>query len=225
MIRGGGAGGYPALRREFQQRQNQWTTERHIPISTDLIDLTAMPIQRTPRSADTEEIHLGYYTPLRDERFLVRGGEWFDFGVRVSLPDSLGWPGWSKYQQGWHSPAIYGRGFSDLRLYSSTDLVAPAKILRTIIDGQVRIIFKGHDNRFAHAHMKAGESIFTAAAEASLIPMSGEERKKELQELRLLNSLDVYHVEDLSDFNSDGHGFFWVTSDENGLAVLEIDHR
>lgn len=218
-------GGYPALRREFQQRQNQWTTERHVPVSTDLIDLTAMPIQRTPRFADTEEIHIGYYTPLRDERSLVRGSEWFDLGVKVSLPDSLGWPGWSKYQQEWHSPAIYGRGFSDLRLYSSTDLVAPAKILRTIIDGQARIIFKGHDNRFAHAHMKAGESIFTAAAEASLLQMSGEERKRELHELRLLETLDVYHVADLSDFNSDGHGFFWVTSDENGLAVLEIDHR
>jgi hypothetical protein len=106
-------GGYPALRREFQQRQNQWTTDRHVPITTDLMELTGMSLQRTPRFADTEEIHIGFYTPLRDERTLVRGSEWFDLGIRVSLPDSLGWPGWSKYQQGWHSPALYGRAFSD----------------------------------------------------------------------------------------------------------------
>ena len=217
-------GGYPALRRDFQQRRHQWTTERHVPVSTDLVELTAMSAQRTPRFSDTEEIHNGYYTPLRDERTLVRGSEWFDLGVRVSVPDSLGWPGWSKYQQGWHSPALYGRGFSDLRRYAATDLVPPEKVLRTIIDGQVRVIFKGHDNRFAHARMKAGESIFTQAAEESLLQMSRMERKRELQDLQLLTPLDVYHVADLSDFNSDGHGFFWVSSESNKLTVLEIDH-
>jgi hypothetical protein len=217
-------GSYPALRREFQQHQNQWTADRHFPITTDLIEPTAMSIQRTPRFADTEEIHIGFYTPLRDQRTLIRGSEWFDLGVKVSLPDSLGWPGWSKYQQGWHSPAVFGRGFSDIRRYTSTDLLAPATILRTIIDGQVRVIFKGHDNRFAHARMKAGESIFTRAAEEALLQMTPVERKKELQELHLRKSLDVYHVADLSDFNTDGHGFFWVNSDKNNFTVLQIDH-
>jgi hypothetical protein len=188
------------------------------------MELTGISLQRTPRFADTEEIHIGFYTPLRDERTLVRGSEWFDLGIRVSLPDSLGWPGWSKYQQGWHSPALYGRAFSDIRRSISTDLLAPATILRTIIDGQVRVIFKGHDNRFAHARMNAGESIFTRAAEEALLQMAPAERKKELQELHLLNSLDVYHVADLSDFNTDGHGFFWVNSDRNNFTVLQIDH-
>ena len=72
--------------------------------------------------------------------------------------------------------------------------------------------------------MKAGESIFTQAAAESLLQMSRMERKRELQELQLLAPLDVYHVADLSDFNSDGHGFFWVTREKNDLAVLEIDH-
>ncbi len=218
-------GGYPALRREFQQRQKQWSTERHVPIGADLAESTAMLVQHTPRSADTEEVHLGYYTPLRDQRTSVRGSEWFDLGVKVSLPDSLGWPGWSKYQQEWHSPMLYGRGFPDLRVYASKDLIAPATLLRTVIDGRVRALFKGHDNRFARAHMKPGESIFTRTAEAALLQMSEPARKKELQELRLHNALDVYHVADLSDFNTDGHGFFWVNVNKNNLAVLEIDHR
>jgi hypothetical protein len=183
-----------------------------------------MSLLRTPRFADTEEIHLGFYTPLRDERTLVRGSEWFDLGIRVSLPDSLGWPGWSKYQQGWHSPSLFGQGFADIRRYTSTDLLPPATILRTIVDGQVRVIFKGHDNRFAHARMTAGESIFTRAAEEGLLQMTPAERRKELQELQLLNSLDVYHVADLSDFNTDGHGFFWVKGDTNTFTVLQIDH-
>ena len=100
----------------------------------------------------------------------------------------------------------------------------PEKVLRTIIDGRVGVIFKGHDNRFARARMKAGESIFTEAAEELLLQMSRTERKRELQDLQLLDPLDVYHVADLSDFNSDGHGFFWVTREKNKLTVLEIDH-
>jgi hypothetical protein len=86
-------GGYPALRREFPQHENQWTTDRHVPITTDLIEPTAMSLQRTPRFADTEEIHIGFYTPLRDKQTLVRGSEWFDLGIRVSLPDSSVGPG------------------------------------------------------------------------------------------------------------------------------------
>ena len=217
-------GGYPALRREFQQRQHQWTTDRHVPITTDLMEATDRSFQRTPRFADTEEIHLGYYTPFRDERTMVRGSDWFDMGMRVALPDSLGWPGWSKYQQGWHAPAVYGRGFSDIRRASSADLVAPPTILRTIIDGHVRAIFKGHDNRFAHAHMSAGESIFTRAAEGALLQTASVERRKELKELRLRDSLDVYHVADLSDFNTDGHGVFWVIGGPNSFTVLPLDH-
>ena len=217
-------GGYPALRREFQQRQNQWTTDRHVPITTDLVEPAGRSFQRTPRFADTEEIHLGYYTPFRDERTLVRGSDWFDLGMRVALPDSLGWPGWSKYQQGWHAPGVYGRGFSDVHRLPSTDLVPPATILRTIIDGRVRAMFKGHDNRFAHAHMTEGESIFTHAAEGALLQTTSVERRMELQELHLRNALDVYHVADLSDFNTDGHGLFWVKSGTNTFTVLPIDH-
>jgi hypothetical protein len=217
-------GGYPALRREFQQRQHQWTTDRHVPITTELMEATDRSFQRTPRFADTEEVHLGYYTPFRDERTLVRGSDWFDMGMRVALPDSLGWPGWSKYQQGWHAPAVYGRGFSDIRRMPSADLVAPPTILRTIIDGRVRAIFKGHDNRFAHARMGAGESIFTRSAESALLQTTSVERRKELKELRLRDALDVYHVADLSDFNTDGHGVFWVIGGANTFTVLPIDH-
>jgi hypothetical protein len=217
-------GGYVALRRDFQQRQHQWSTERHVPIHTELSESMMSPLQRTPRSADTEEIHLGHYTPLRDGRSLVRGADWFDLGIRASLPDSLGWPGWSKYQQGWHSPAVYGRGFSDLRPDAADELVPPARLLRTLIDGRVRVIFKGHDNRFGRARMNAGESIFTSAAEEALNRITPAEQRKELSELRLLDTLDVYHVADLSDFNSDGHGFSWMNSEKDALTVLEIDH-
>jgi len=217
-------GGYAALRREFQQRQQQWTTDRHVPITTDLIEPVDRSFQRTPRFADTEEIHLGYYTPFRDQRTLVRGSDWFDLGIRVALPDSLGWPGWSKYQQGWHAPAVYGRGFSDVHRLPATDLVPPATILRTIIDGRVRALFKGHDNRFAHAHMAEGESIFTRAAEKTLLQTTSAEGRTELQQLHLRDALDVYHVADLADFNTDGHGLFWVKSWANTFTVLPIDH-
>jgi 3',5'-cyclic AMP phosphodiesterase CpdA len=217
-------GGYAALRREFQQRQHQWTTDRHLPITTDLMEAADRPFRRAPRFADTEEIHLGYYTPFRDARSLIRGSDWFDLGMQVALPDSLGWPGWSKYQQGWHAPAVYGRGFSDIRGLPSTDLVPPATILRTIVDGQVRAIFKGHDNRFAHAHMSAGDSILTGAAERGLLQTTTLERRTELQELHLRDALDVYHVADLADFNTDGHGLFWVKSRPSTFTVLPIDH-
>ena len=216
-------GSYAALRRDFQQRQQQWTGERHLPINADLSESTVMPGRRAPRFPDTEEIHLGYYTPLRDERSVVRGTDWFDLGVRVSLPDSLGWPGWSKYQQGWHAPAVYGRSFSDVRA-AADELVAPAGLLHTIVEGGVRAIFNGHDNRFAFARMTPGESVLTAAAEQGLLPMSSADRRRELLSLRVAERLEVYHVADLSDFNSDGHGFFWVTSGMDGFRVLEIDH-
>jgi hypothetical protein len=157
-------GGYVALRRGLLQRQQQWSTDRHVPIGAELSESVTSPLQRTPRSVDTEEIHLGHYTPLRDERTLVRGTEWFDLGIRVSLPDSLGWPGWSKYQQGWHSAALYGRGFSDLQPHATGELVPPARLLRTLIEATVGIIFKGHDNRFARSRMNPGESVFTSAS-------------------------------------------------------------
>ena len=216
-------GSYAALRRDFQQRQHQWTAERHLPINAELSESTVMPVRRAPRFPDTEEIHLGYYTPLRDAKSVVRGTDWFELGVRVSLPDSLGWPGWSKYQQGWHAPAVYGHSFSDVRA-EADELVAPARLLHTIVDSGVRAIFNGHDNRFAFAHMTAGESVLTAAAEQGLLPMSSADRRRELIALRVGEPLDVYHVADLSDFNSDGHGFFWVTSEKGGFRVLEIDH-
>ena len=130
-------GGYPALRRDFQERQHQWTTERHVPLSTELVELTAMPDQRTPRFSDTEEIHNGYYTPLRDDRNLVRGSEWFDLGVRVSVPDSLGWPGWSKYQQGGILRLFTAEVLPTCAVTPRRILVPPKKVLRTIIDGQV----------------------------------------------------------------------------------------
>ena len=110
-----------------------------------------------------------------------------------------------------------------LRL-SSTELVAPASILRTIVDGRVRLIFGGHDNRFAHAQMSAGESIFTSAAEGTLLHTTTAERKSELQALHVLDDLDVYHVADLADWNTDGHGVFWVNSVKNSATVLQIDH-
>jgi hypothetical protein len=118
---------------------------------------------------------------------------------------------------------VYGHSFSDVRA-EADELVAPARLLHTIVDGGVRAIFNGHDNRFAFAHMTAGESVLTAAAEQGLLPMSSADRRRELIALRVGEPLDVYHVADLSDFNSDGHGFFWVTSEKGGFRVLEIDH-
>jgi hypothetical protein len=72
--------------------------------------------------------------------------------------------------------------------------------------------------------MRAGESIFTDAAERALLQATTEERRTELRELHLLDALDVYHVADLSDFNTDGHGVFWVSGGTNTLRVLPIDH-
>ena len=57
--------------------------------------------------------------------------------------------------------------------------------------------------------MKAGESIFTQAAEASLLQMSRAERKLELQALELLTPLMSITSPDLWTLTATVTVFFW----------------
>jgi hypothetical protein len=213
--------------RAFEKRA-LWNTQRHVPFGESSRDLRALQSTLTPHSSETEEIHAGYYTPLRDGSSEIRSTEWFEIGgANVTLPPTSGFPGWARYQQEWHSPGTYRKDFFDVhRVATARDLAAPVDVLAAIAEGKVAAILKGHDNRFGRAHMQAGESVFGAKAERELKRYGDDDARRALFErVRLRAPLGVYATADISDFDSDGHGFLWVRVKDGEPEVLEIDHR
>jgi hypothetical protein len=219
-------GAYPAFRPDAFDGQ-AWTTQRHPPLGAQPNELRALQTRPTPHSPQTEEIHVGHYTPLRDASSAIRSTEWFELGGSVELPPSIGVPGWSRFQQEWHERLVYRRSFFDVtELDGDLDLVDPIDVLRAMVEGRVAVLVKGHDNRFARASMAANESIFGAAAEDELLrTSSGEALRSTLGELRLRAPLTVLHDADVADIESDGHGFLWLRVRDGQLQALEIDHR
>ncbi len=220
-------GAYPSLRQSAVDGQN-WSTLRHPPLGVEPGELRAVQARPTPHSFQTEEVHVGYFTPLRDTRSAIRSNEWFDLGSGVDLPPSTGFPGWSRYQQEWHVGLLYRRSFFDVAWpdASIADLAPPFDVLRAIVEGQVAVIVKGHDNRFGRASMAAGESVFGRAAEQELLRVTGGEAlRAPLEALRLRAPLAVFHNTDVADIESDGHGFLWLRVRDGRMQALEIDHR
>lgn len=220
-------GAYPALRQQAFDTQ-PWTTQRHLPFGAKPTELRALQSRPTPHSSQTEEVHVGYYTPLRDGTSGTRSTEWFDLGAGVGLPTSVGYPGWSKYQQEWHGRQLYRKSFFDVvaPATGASELADPAQVLRAVVEGRVTAIFKGHDNRFGRAQMAAGESVFGRAGEEALLRTGGDEGLRgALSQLRLLAPLAVFHNADVADIESDGHGFLWLRVRAGQLEALEIDHR
>ena len=105
---------------------------------------------------------------------------------------------------------------------SGAGLVSPQEVLESLAEGRVGAIFKAHDNRFARASMAAGESILGAQAEAELRLLGAEPGP--LERLRLEAPLSIFHVADVADLDSDGHGFFWCVGGAHSLKIYEIDH-
>ena len=214
-------GAYPALRPEADVH---WDSRRHEPMSLPVAAWT-LNLTAAPRSDETEEIHAGYYSPIRFPDSEVRSSQWFDLGTRPSLPPSRGNPGWSRYQEEWHLAVEMETTFEDLRALGADGeaLVPPAQVLATLVEGRVRAIFKGHDNRFATAELPAGESILGRASAEALSALSPDDAS--LASLRLQAPLTVHHTADVGDVDTDGHGFLWVEVDPSGtMTVLEIDH-
>jgi hypothetical protein len=220
-------GAYPALRPHAAD-EVPWTTLRHLPFGVQPSELRALQARPTPHSDQTEEIHVGHFTPLRDAKSGVRSTEWFDLGGGVNVPISIGYPGWSRYQQEWHARLVFRRSFFDVREPDelTSGLADPADVLRTIVEGRVGVIVKGHDNRFGRAHMEAGECIFGRAAEEELLRSEGDDALRgALGGLHLRVPLSVFHDADVADIESDGHGFLWLRVRDGQLEALEIDHR
>ncbi len=220
-------GAYPALRPQAADAP-VWTTQRHLPFGVQPSELRALQENPTPHSWQTEEIHVGHFTPLRDAQSGIRSTEWFELGGGVNVPTSIGYPGWSRYQQEWHQRLVYRRGFFDVRAPddATDDLADPADVLRALVEGRVAAIVKGHDNRFGRARMEAGECIFGRAAEQELLRAEGDDALRgALGGLRLRAPLSVFHTADVADIESDGHGFLWLRVRDGQLEALEIDHR
>jgi Calcineurin-like phosphoesterase len=218
-------GTYPALKGPRQGIETRWDIERHVPMTISRGQTSTLLLPLAPRFTETEEIHAGYYTPLRQAGSLVRAQQWFEIGLRMEIPLSNGYPGWSRYQQEWHMNSEFAKGFDDIRALDeqADGLTPPLALLQTLVEGGVRAIFKGHDNRFARASMAAGESIFGSHAEAELTSYAPA-ASRELAGLHLKAPLTVFHTADISDYQSDGHGFLWVEVDASGLEAWEIDH-
>ena len=215
-------GAFPALKQP-KSPAVAWDRRRHMPISTPATDAAMMDLRLPPHSADTEEVHAGSYTPLRRYDSTLRNGDWFEVGLGGSMPSFLGFPGWSRYQQEWHIDLMYdGRWNRVTPQPPAADLLAsPDAILRTMIEGKVRAVFKGHDNRFARSHMETGDSIFGQRAEDALLSLGAD--AGQLSPLRLSAPMSVFHNADIGDIDSDGHGMLWVRAQGQELTVLEVD--
>lgn len=218
-------GGYPAPEPARADPEAAYSLSRHFPLTADPAHRDALALRRAPRSEAHRELHLGHFTPLRAPESPVRSDEWFEVSLsQFGGPAYGGYPGWLRYQQGWHSELAYTGELSDGSplVAAPNTLVPPARLLETLIQGRVRALFKGHDNRFCRARHAAGESVFGAAAAARLAEFGGAEL---LDRTRLLAPLDVFHTADISDTTSEGHGFLWVEASPAGVDVLEVDHH
>lgn len=219
-------GSYPAVRPVTPGPDNAWTRTRHFPITAAPGDRRAVFASAVPTFSDTIETHVGYFTPLRDPHTAIRVGEWFDLGIAPAMPPTQGFPGWIRFQQGWHSNFVYSGGLEDSVAFDvDPDLVPPNDILATLVAGRVREIFKGHDNRFARATLRRGESILGDHAAKDLARWATVESRDLPPEWRLTEDLAVYHTADVADVTSEGHGYLWVEASSDSLRVTTVQHR
>lgn len=218
-------GSYPSVRRGSTAPDELWTTARHFPVTAERDDRGEVFSSAPPHFADTQELHAGYYTPLRHPDTAVRSAEWFELGLNPVPPNVRGFPGWLRWQQGWHSNYVYA-GHLDSRdpFDVAPGVVSPADLVTTLVDGRVRVIFKAHDNRFCRADMAAGESVFGRAAEGDLRRFGSARGRALLERTRLRDPMTVFHVADIADADTDGHGFLWVEARGTSLDAFEIDH-
>lgn len=218
-------GTYPAFRRAAPTTAATWTTARHYPVTADADERDDVAITLPPHFADTQEIHAGYYTPLRRPDSLIRSGEWFELGLNPVPPEVRGYPGWLRWQQGWHSDFVYAGNMASTSPFVTAEGVAsPADLLRAVVDGEVRAIFNGHDNRFCHAELAAGESVFGREAEGDLRRVASGRGRALLEQTRLRRAMSAWHVADIADADTDGHGYLWVEARGREIDAFEIDH-
>ena len=172
-------------------------------------DTDRRTVRHVPRFCETEEFNAGYYTPFRRVSSRINYRRWF--GTTFGLPDSRGFPGWIIAQQEWHADLYYAPGSTledpVLRREQPGVVVAPDKILKELAAARVRMVFKGHDNVFHRKRLEAGETIVPERT----VPA------RDMEALRLQSPLDVFHLADLSDPDSDGQGYLTisVSCDEN----------
>lgn len=179
----------------------------------------------SPHFADTQELHARYYPPLRHPDSPIRSAERFELGLNPVPPIVRGFPGWLRWQHGWRSNYVYA-GHLDSRepFDAAPTVVSPADLMTTLVDGRVRVIFKARDNRFCRADVAAGESVFGPAAEGDLGRFGSASGRALLERTRLQQPMTVFHVADIADADTDGHGFLWVEADGTELDAFEVDH-
>ena len=178
-----------------------------------------------PHFANTEDIHAGYYTPLRRADSEIRSGECFELGLNPVPPEVRGYPGWLRWQQGWHSDLVYAGAIgSSAPFVSAAGASSPGDLLRALVDGRGRAVFKGHDNCFCHAELAAGESVFGSDGERELRRVASERGRAPIEGTRLRRELSAWHLADIADADADGHGYLWVEARGRSLDAFEIDH-
>jgi hypothetical protein len=178
-------------------------------------------VQYAPRWDQTQEIHEGKFTPIRLFDSSIRARDWFE---AIMPPPSGGHPGWIRFQQGWHAPYSYSGGPGSAEPFAELEheIVDPLDLLQLLADFEVRAVFKGHDNNFGRRVLKKGDTVVPAH-----LALQGEKgRRERIARLRVKNEkgMTFYHVADIADPNSDGHGYFLVRISGNEIEVRQVDH-
>jgi hypothetical protein len=209
-------GSYPALKEGEAKHHDM---RRHFPITLSLKERNV--VQFAPRWEQIEELHVGHYSPIRLFDTSIRAKEWFE---SLMPPPFCGYPGWIRYQQGWHAPFNYVGGLGSSEPYEELEhpMVDPLELLQLIGRHEVRAIFKGHDNHFCKTYLRQGRHILPL----SLSLYGKKERRNLVRELlvKTKDGLAIYHAADVADLDSDGHGYYLVKIDGDEIEVRQIDH-
>ncbi|MHC4778357.1 MAG: metallophosphoesterase family protein, partial [Planctomycetota bacterium] len=96
-----------------------WDFMRHWPITGQNQDRSRLLTEEggegggIPVAApwkESREYHVGHYTPIRRSDSDIRSDEWFE---KMTPAKYQGYPGWIRYQQGWHANVEYTGELSD----------------------------------------------------------------------------------------------------------------
>ena len=218
-------GAYPALKGPRQGIDSRWDVQRHVPMTFSSGQTGRLRVPLAPRFTDTEEIHGGHYTPLRPAGSLVRSQQWFEMGYAMEFPLSSGYPGWSRYQQEWHMNSEFTKGLDEIRAIDekADGLTPPLALLQTLVGAACARSSKVTTTVLAALRWRWGR-VFSGAVPRQNSPGYAAAAAGELGRLHLRAPLTVFHTADISDFDSDGHGFLWVEADALSMEAYEIDH-
>ncbi|MCP4130044.1 MAG: hypothetical protein GY754_03400 [bacterium] len=218
-------GSYPSIdpdKYKLSWKFKNWDYSRKFPVTARSYQRRIALNPRTPGFEHTTEIHAGFYTPVREADSEIRSADWFARKLDPTPPPSTGYPGWSKYQQEWHSNYIYTgslKSSGSFKKDRASKIVHPLGVLVPLVQYEVHAIFKGHDNRFCKTVIEPGDNILQDTRQQ--LERYGRNSRKTLDKLNVTKEMTVYHTADVSDAESDGHGYLLVTAKNGKLKATE----